>query len=482
VTPTARLPSPVHHGQHVCLIYDDPKDQLPTLLPFIEEGLQRGEQCIYIVDDIEGVLLRNSLERAGLDVARAEQTGALLLWTRAEWRQPGELDSGRKSAQVASILKRARAAGFAGVRLAVEMTWTLNPRIPVERLRHWEATLDTLLAAPGHTVSVICQYSRRRLAPAALESGLSTHRHAIVDGEIYSNPYFEGPAILASQGRHHARVVRSREVARMISSLQREKTGASLEQHVWEPLRTTPSRQELQSDAPLDGNTRAEAISLISHELRTPVSTILGNAELLARLDGALSGEERAASVAAILAETRRLGGVLDDLFVLWQGVAARELVLEPLSLRHTIERRLEVHRQRHPERNVDFTANSAELTVAADHDYVVQILSNLLENAERYSPVSDRILVETALEGDYMGVRIVDQGPEVVASERDLIFKAFIPQAAGLRRGFGAGLAASKRLVEAQGGQIWTQPSARGGTEFGFTLPLATEGDRDGQ
>jgi signal transduction histidine kinase len=140
------------------------------------------------------------------------------------------------------------------------------------------------------------------------------------------------------------------------------------------------------------------------------------------------------------------------------------------------------LHRQRHPERGTEFASDPPEVIVAADVGYVAQILSNLLENAERYSPAAERILVETALEGDYVVIRIIDHGPNVGAAEHDLIFRPFAPPVAGPRRGPGAGLAASKRLVEAHGGRIWTQPSASGGTEFGFTLPIASEGGRDGQ
>ena len=476
---TSRPSTVVHQGQHICLLYEDPQDQLPTLLPYIQEGLQRGEQCIYIVDDIEGEFLRDSLRRGGLNVASAEHEGALLLWTRAEWRQPGRLDSARKSAQVASILKRARTAGFAGVRLAVEMTWTLNPQIPVERLRHWEATLDTMVPA-GQSVSVICMYSRRRLAPALVEAGLRTHPLAIVDGELHENPYFAGPAILSGGSARAARATDATQLRRMISRVQRKNAGADRESRVREDVGTGPVPRPSFLDVASAESAPVDAISGVSHELRTPVSTILGNAELLARLNGSLPEDERVASVTAILAEARRLTEVLDDLFVLWQDIGP--LAVEPVALNHTINRHLAIHRRRHPARAVDFAPESTEAAVAADQGYVLQILSDLLDNAERFSPPGERILIETALEGEHVAVRIVDQGPDVEAEERDLVFKPFLPAVVGLRRGSGAGLAASKRLVEAHGGRIWTQPSAKGGTEFGFTLPIASEGGSDGQ
>ena len=65
------------------------------------------------------------------------------------------------------------AAGFPAVRFAVEMTWTLGPDINAARLRHWEATINTIFT-PDVPARIICQYSRKRLAPEAIEAGLAT--------------------------------------------------------------------------------------------------------------------------------------------------------------------------------------------------------------------------------------------------------------------------------------------------------------------
>jgi hypothetical protein len=132
-------------GDHLCLIYEnEPAEQLPALLPFIRQGLENGEQCVYIADDHTVDELRAALISYGIDVGREERKRALLLWTRNEWRQPGNLESTKKAEQVASIIQAALSDGFKGIRFGVEMTWTLGPDIDVERLRHWEATINTI--------------------------------------------------------------------------------------------------------------------------------------------------------------------------------------------------------------------------------------------------------------------------------------------------------------------------------------------------
>lgn len=183
-------------GDHLCLIYDrDPAEQMPALVPFIKQGLEGGEQCIYIADDQTTDEVALALEGSGIDVRGELKRGALLLWTREEWRQPGELDSDKKAAQVRQFIDAAFAAGFAGIRFAVEMTWTLGPAISAERLKHWEAAINKIFV-PGFPGRIVCQYSRHRLSPAVVESSLNTHPLAIIGQTVYPNLFYEAPLIL----------------------------------------------------------------------------------------------------------------------------------------------------------------------------------------------------------------------------------------------------------------------------------------------
>lgn len=183
-------------GDHLCLIYDrDPAEQMPALVPFIKQGLDGGEQCIYIADDQTTDEVTLALEGSGIDVRDELKRGTLLLWTREEWRQPGELDSDKKAAQVRQFIDAAFAAGFAGIRFAVEMTWTLGPAISAERLKHWEATINKIFV-PGFPGRIVCQYSRHRLSPAVVETSLNTHPLAIIGQTVYPNLFYEAPLIL----------------------------------------------------------------------------------------------------------------------------------------------------------------------------------------------------------------------------------------------------------------------------------------------
>ena len=117
-------------GDHLCLIYDkDPLEQMSALIPFIRQGLENNEQFIYIADDLSVEQLSLILKMNGIDVGAESNREALKLWTRKEWRQPGELHSQKKSKQVRGFIDDALNAGFKGVRFAVEMTSGRLPRI-----------------------------------------------------------------------------------------------------------------------------------------------------------------------------------------------------------------------------------------------------------------------------------------------------------------------------------------------------------------
>ncbi|HEY2922788.1 MAG TPA: MEDS domain-containing protein, partial [Candidatus Binatia bacterium] len=85
-------------GNHLCLFYDkDPGEQMPALIPFIQDALSKDEQFIYIADDQTVDELAARLHLSGIDVGQELDRGALKLWTRREWRQSGTLSSDKKS-------------------------------------------------------------------------------------------------------------------------------------------------------------------------------------------------------------------------------------------------------------------------------------------------------------------------------------------------------------------------------------------------
>jgi PAS domain S-box-containing protein len=187
-------------GSHACLLYDrDPREQLPAIIPFLLEGFSRHEHCVYIVADQTVDQLRAHLRSREIDLDQETLRGRLRVWTQNEWRQPGELDSQKKAAQVSRLIAEARTAGFQGIRFAVEMGWTLDPEIAAGPLEHWEATISTLFP-PDFPARMICQYNRARLSPQVVQAALNTHPLVILDGEICQNVFCQAQLILNGDG------------------------------------------------------------------------------------------------------------------------------------------------------------------------------------------------------------------------------------------------------------------------------------------
>lgn len=182
-------------GDHLCLIYyQDPAEQMAAVIPYIKQGLSAGERCIYVADDQTTEEVARALEAGGIDVRQERERKSLGLWTRQDWRQPGELDPGKKFIQVRRVIEEALRSGFKGVRFAVEMTWTLQPDVPIDKLKQWEGSLNRLFA-PGVPGRMICQYNCHRLPPAVIEVGLTSHPVAILGDQICTNFYYEGPVV-----------------------------------------------------------------------------------------------------------------------------------------------------------------------------------------------------------------------------------------------------------------------------------------------
>jgi two-component system, cell cycle sensor histidine kinase and response regulator CckA len=204
-------------GDHLCLFYEkDPAEQMPALVPFIQDGLSKDEQFIYIADDQTVEELAARLEQSGINVAKEADRGALKLWSRQEWRQRGKLSAQKKSQQVLEFIKKAKESGFKGSRFAVEMTWTLGPDIRASELERWEATINTIFV-PGFPGRITCQYNRSRLSPEVLVAAFHTHPLAVLGNQVFPNWFYEAPLILDGKSA-------AARVDWMISIMERSRT------------------------------------------------------------------------------------------------------------------------------------------------------------------------------------------------------------------------------------------------------------------
>jgi signal transduction histidine kinase len=219
---------------------------------------------------------------------------------------------------------------------------------------------------------------------------------------------------------------------------------------------------------------REAFLGVLSHELRTPITSILAGSGILARRE---LGDEEAGLVADINAESERLHRLVEDLLVLSRVERGADLRRsDPVLVQH-VARRVSAHEaSRWPDRRFDTTIPPGIPAAAGDEGYVEQVIRNLLSNAAKYGPPGG--LVELAVSANETGVvvRVLDRGPGF--DDRDLarVFELFYrsPAATKIAAGAGIGLYTSRVLAEAMGGRIWAANRDGGGAEVGMELPFA--------
>lgn len=221
---------------------------------------------------------------------------------------------------------------------------------------------------------------------------------------------------------------------------------------------------------------RSTFISVISHELQTPIAIIKGYASTLARSDAALNPEALRTRLNAIEEEADRLNKLVGNLLYASRIQAGGlQMEITPLDLAPLIERVAERLRVKNAEATITLDLPAHLPPVMADRERIVEVLQNLLENAIKYSPGQAEISVACRAMGDEVIISISDQGMGIPLREQAGIFERF--QRAGNSKkgaiqGAGLGLYICRAIIEAHGGRIWVESTLHSGSTFSFSLP----------
>jgi signal transduction histidine kinase len=208
----------------------------------------------------------------------------------------------------------------------------------------------------------------------------------------------------------------------------------------------------------------------VSHELRTPLTAIRGHVEALR--EGVVEDPAlRADSLDVIAAEAERLERLVGDVLDLAKLDAHRFTVLrEEVDLKRLIDRAYSAFDQEAKRREITYEQIvRAEPVITSDGDRVLQIISNLLSNAFRWTPDGGHIAVELGAENGSVSIAVQDNGPGIAAHEQERIFRAFWSLDG---RGTGLGLAIARELATALGGRIDLDSAPGRGSRFEFVLP----------
>lgn len=221
---------------------------------------------------------------------------------------------------------------------------------------------------------------------------------------------------------------------------------------------------------------RTEFVSLVSHQLRAPLTNMYGAVEHITANCSTMN-TTCSRMVVIMNQQLERLDRLVRDVLNTAH-IEAGELVLqpEPISVPPIIAQVVDQMRARADGRSIRISDKPGLPMVYADRDRVAEVLANLLDNADKYSPPHTEITVETSADDTEVTLSVCDSGPGLPASALEHIFDKFYRvdnSDSQTAYGYGLGLYICRRLVEAHGGRIWAENMRGGGAMVSFTLPV---------
>lgn len=223
-------------------------------------------------------------------------------------------------------------------------------------------------------------------------------------------------------------------------------------------------------------------LSTASHELKTPLTSVIAYAELLDDNEGQLNGEQRAEFLRRLRVEAERLLGLIEDILDLSR-LESGKLTLKraPVSVSEVAHAAVETARSMAAKHDVSLSEQYQENlpSVSIDEVKMRQVVVNLLVNAIKFSPARGTVVVETAREPNYLRIEVRDEGPGIQPDEATHIFELFGQGAPGREArsaGLGIGLHLVKRIAELHGGHVGVNSVPGSGSNFWVRLPLPAE------
>lgn len=211
-----------------------------------------------------------------------------------------------------------------------------------------------------------------------------------------------------------------------------------------------------------------------AHELRTPITSINGFAEMLLNDDGTLSNEERRSYLEIIASESRRLADLAGN-SLLMSRLDTQKIIPDkkPFSLDEQLRRCSILLSGQWTEKELDMTMDLDEAVYVGDYDLMQHLWINLLTNAVKYTPKGGSITVTLKNEEKFIAVSVVDTGKGIPPEDRERIFdKYYQTDKSHSKRGLGLGLAICKRIVQLCNGTLEVESEVGVGSTFTVRLP----------
>lgn len=226
-------------------------------------------------------------------------------------------------------------------------------------------------------------------------------------------------------------------------------------------------------------------VSILAHELKGPMTTIMGFGRTLEEHWDTIEEERRVQFISIVRRETERLAQLVSDLLDM-SGIenGGFRYEMAPISIGDLVDSIVTIHETLFAGHRVKSEIADDLPPAMGDAERVRQVLLNLISNAVRYSPEGTTITITAEVieeaGGSWVKVSVTDEGIGIAPEHMERIFTKFamVPKPGWTKKGTGLGLFITKGIVEAHGGRLWVESELGEGTTFYFTIPVAVEGD----
>ncbi|WP_245742027.1 sensor histidine kinase [Natrinema salaciae] len=443
--------------EHLAVIHESQAERLAAVVPFMRQGIERGERCLYIVNDRSESDLIEAMERGGIDVDAVLESGALTFRTVEDtYLRTGTFDPDDMLEYYADAIEAATAE-YAGLRISAETTWILDEGTSLEKFMEYESRVNELF--DGEDCIALCQYDRDVIPAEIICDVVRTHPHLVYDGAVCHNFYYTPPAEFFRPDSP------DREVDRMLGTLH-ERTTAKVERN--ETI-----------DALEESNDQLQRFAYIaSHDLQEPLRMVSSYLQLLERnYRNELDADARDYIDFAV-GGADRMREMIDDLLE-FSRIDTGETTLEPVDCEGVIDTVLTDHQVQIEESGATIETGTLP-TVEGDRTQLEQLFANLVGNAIKYRGNEPPEIEIDATERDgYWQLSVSDDGIGIDPEFTDQIFDVFNRLHTETEySGTGIGLALCRKIATNHGGEIWVDTEPGEGSTFSVTLPRARHAD----
>jgi len=221
---------------------------------------------------------------------------------------------------------------------------------------------------------------------------------------------------------------------------------------------------------------RSDLIANFSHELKSPLGVIKFSSTTLMRDDVDFGRDMQIELLSDIVNQTDHLSHIVAQILELGElGSSSLQLRLEPTGLSELCERVTRSVRRRSPRHEIGLDFDPPEIVINADAQRIGEVVSNLLDNAIRYSPCGGHVRIRGRILDGHALITVTDEGIGITEEDLRHVFERFYRghnEVSATTSGTGLGLSVCRAIVEAHAGKIWVDSECGEGTTVSFTLP----------